>query len=51
MSKEESLALWEQSEDDEFRASLVECMEALDETAQEDGHRIWLERMSEYYGI
>jgi len=28
--QEESLALWEQAEDDEFRSSLVECMHELD---------------------
>jgi len=30
VSQEESLALWEQAEDDEFRSSLVECMDELD---------------------
>jgi len=30
VSQEESLALWEQAEDDEFRVSLVECMDELD---------------------
>jgi len=30
VSQEESLALWEQAEDDEFRNSLVECMDELD---------------------
>ena len=46
---EESLALWEQSEDDEFRSSLVECMEALDDAAQEDARELWLERMYDYW--
>ena len=46
---EESLALWEQSEDDEFRSSLVECMDALDEVAQEDARELWLERMYDYW--
>ena len=45
--QEESLALFEQAEDDEFRASLVECMEALDREDEEERldamHEYWLE--------
>jgi len=50
MSQEESLALWEQSEDDEFRNSLIECMDALDEAGQESARTLWLQRLGDYYG-